>query len=114
MPQDGSPTRDPPDAPNGCAFLLLFAHIKLGATPRVCPNFGLVRREPMKARTTFKLVLAQLALAQFALAATFAVVAPARADVAPDPADPAGPYSMVALVLVLVATGVYLYRRRRK
>ena len=85
-------------------LLLLFSQIKLGATPRLCPNFGLVRREPMTARTTF----------QLALAATFAVVAPARADLAPDPADPAGPYSMVALVLVLIATGVYLYRRRRK
>jgi len=57
----------------------------------------------MTARTTVHL----------ALAATLAVVGPAHADVAPDPADPAGPYSMVALVLVLVATGVYLYRRRK-
>ena len=38
----------------------------------------------------------------------------ALADVSPDPADPAGPYSMIALVLVLIVTGIYLYRRRRK
>jgi LPXTG-motif cell wall-anchored protein len=51
-------------------------------------------------------------LALFATALTTA--APARADLAPDPADPAGLYSMIALALVLVATGIYLYRRRRK
>ena len=58
----------------------------------------------MKAWTTLPITLAtQLAL-----------FAPAWADVEPDPSDPAGPYSMVALVLVLVAAGIYLYRRRRK
>jgi LPXTG-motif cell wall-anchored protein len=49
-----------------------------------------------------------------AVALLLITTAPARADLAPDPADPAGLYSMIALALVLVATGVYLYRRRRK
>lgn len=47
------------------------------------------------------------------LAAALALTAPARADLAPDPADPTGPYAIVALVVVVLAVGVYLYRRRR-
>jgi LPXTG-motif cell wall-anchored protein len=54
---------------------------------------------------------------RIALAATFllALTATARADLAPDPTDPASPYFWLGgVIIAAAAAGFLIYRRRRK